>query len=140
MPLGCRPGATFKVSLKSEMDIPKAERPWFEFKHLSKWAWGNLVTETRKKVLSAIEDIQTKQKEDKEQKVRIWVIETPDYVNLMLAAGLVNWGNITDPDTGKPIPFDKDNIDHIVTNAEAEELLAKFREQDFTAEERKNSQ
>jgi hypothetical protein len=138
MPLGCRPGATFKVVLKSDMETTKAERPWFEFKHLSKSAWGDLVTETRKKIGAAFEEIETKIKEDKEQKVRIWAIETPDYTNLMLAAGLVNWGNIIDPDTGKPMPFDAENIDHIVTRAEAEELLAAFREQEFNAEERKN--
>ena len=136
MPLGCEPGRTFRVVLKSDEDKTVAERPWFEFRYLSKRAWGNLITETRKKVVAAIDELDAKQKEDTKNKVRIWAIETPDFTNIMLEAGLTNWFIIDG--TGKTIPFDSANIDAYVTNAEADELLAKFREQGFGAEERKN--
>jgi hypothetical protein len=146
MPLMMEPGSKFRVELETDKKNPVLARPWFEFLHLSKSEWSKLVSDTGDQVLKNFGKLRERanQKPDEntaEQPGTIAVldaIESVDLTDMILRAGLTDWGNIIDPDTKQPIPFDINKIDDILTRAEAEELLIKFREQEFTAEARKN--
>ena len=118
MPLILEAKRTFKVVL--ETDKEKENRPYFEFKYLSGRKWKEVADEA-----DAIDDSGSGR-------------AAIDQLFKCLQLGLVGWGFMTDPVTDEPIDYDPERLDDIVTIKEAHELLAKFRNQDFEADDQKN--
>ena len=52
---------------------------------------------------------------------------------------MVGWGKMLDSDTGQEITFDAKELDRLLTMAEANELVVKFRNQGLEATDLKNS-
>lgn len=120
MPLVLEPEHTFKVVLESDKEKPEDKRPYFEFPYLSGRKWKEIARKAQ-----AVRKSKTGE-------------EAIDAVFELIRIGLVGWGNMTDPKTGKEIPFDKKELDSILTLKEANELLVKFRNQDVEAADLKN--
>lgn len=121
MPIALEPGEVFKVILESDKSKPKNKQPYFEFRFLSGRKWKELV-----------------QKKDKVKKAK-GGIEAMDRLLELLALGLVNWENMRDPETKKPIKFNIKDLDRLLTMSEAGELLIKFVNQSAEVDDLKNS-
>jgi len=119
MPLALEPNATFRVVLESDKD--KANPPYFELRFLSGRGWKELTRQAGriKKAKSGPAAI--------------------DVVYDMIRTGLAGWDNMTDPATGEEIPYDPADLDRLLTIKEANELMAKFRDQGITVAAKKKS-
>jgi len=119
MPLALEPSATFRVVLRS--DKGKSPEPWFEFRYVSGREWKELTRETNRIIEAA---------------------DGPAAIDAefdLIRRGLVGWGNMIDPATGKEKPFDPAELDTLLTIGEAGELLARFRDQGIEVEDKKKS-
>ncbi len=104
MPMPYDPDAVLRIVLES--DENKSPQPAFLYRHLSYRKWCQLEELQRRLAEMRAEDVLRKQME-------------------FLEDGLAGWENITDPDTGQPLPFDKSRIADIVSMVEAQEILQK---------------
>ena len=107
MPKALDPEQTFDVVLDCDADKPAAERPTFMYRHLNGRQWRKL---------AALSDAFSSAGGG---------AAALDSIYEGVAIGLVGWRNMTDPATGKPIPFDAENIDLVLNPHEADELTAK---------------
>lgn len=119
MPLALEPTETFRVVLESDKKKPEAERPYFEFRHLSGREWRKLAKLT-----------------DSGSEPKDGLDEMDDAIK-MISSGLVGWGNMKTA-TSTTIRFNKKRLDEILTPAETFELLIKFRNQGLTVDDEKN--
>jgi hypothetical protein len=126
MPLATEPNQTFKVILEIDKGKSPAEQPYFEFKLLSLRDWNNLAKVEEELKNPALLESMTGQ-------------EATDKILGMIKCGLVNWGNMKDPQTGSAIAFDPKELDALLTLQEVQELLVKFRNQGLEVEDKKKS-
>jgi len=56
----------------------------------------------------------------------------------IIKTGLVGWANMIDPETEEQIDYKPDDLDLLLTLPEANELLAKMRDQGLNIDELKN--
>jgi len=120
MPLALEPNKTFKVVLESDKKKPADKQPYFEFRFLSGRAWKMLAQKRAEIQKSASGD------------------EAFDKLFEILSVGMVGWGNMIDPDTKKPIPFNKKDLDRLLTISELSEILVKFQNQGLEVDDLKN--
>jgi hypothetical protein len=104
MPIALEPDSVYDVVLSTDSGKPLEKRPTFVFRYLSSRKWKELTRladgfETNKSGAGAI-----------------------DSVFSVIRMVLVGWRNMTGPD-GKEIPYNPDEIDDLVTPAEAMELM-----------------
>ena len=117
MPLALEPNATYRVILESDQD--KAKPPYFEFRYLSGREWKEL------------------SRKAEQLEAATTGAEAIDNTYDILKIGLVGWGNMVDPGSGREIPFKPNEIDALLTINETHELLEKFRNQAIDAEDKK---
>jgi len=120
MPIALEPSRTYRYVLKSDRDKPKEDQPFFEFRYLSGRAW--------KEVAAVADDLENS----------AGGAAAIDSMYAMIKPGLVNWGNMIDPEMAQEIPFDLDELDRLLTMKETRELLEAFQNQGVGAEELKN--
>ena len=120
MPLALEPIKTFKVVLEIDKDKPESKQPYFEFRFLTGREWKEVArkADAREETESGVDAIE-----------KIFEV---------LAFGLVGWGNMIDLKTKAEFLFNTDELDQLVTLKEANELLAKFRNQGVEANDLKN--
>ena len=111
MPLALDTEQTFDRVLESDKDKPEDKRPTFTFRFLSNREWKQVA-----KLADNIQDLQ-----DKDLEPLLTEVENG------LRVGLVGWRNMVNPQTGKPIPYNPENLDMIINPAEMWELVFKVR-------------
>lgn len=99
------PDAIFRVSLNSDVRIAADRRPAFLFRPVTGRMWKK--AESLRKERHEASD----------------PTELVDKICEMLRVGLVGWENMTDPDTGKPLPYDPAELDRLLLLREAMELV-----------------
>lgn len=110
-PLALDPEATFELVLETDQDKPEGERPTFICRYLSNRDWQRI---------AHVNDNMQQIKEDASG-----VEEVLERLADALDRAVVNWRNMTDPQTGEEIPFSKENINRVLTVREVSELLQK---------------
>lgn len=111
MPLALDTEQTFDLVLESDQKKPADKRPTFTFRFLSNREW--------KQIAKLADNIQDLQKRGLEPLLT--------EVENGLRISLVGWRHMTDPKTGKPIPYKPENLDMIINPAEMWELVFKVR-------------
>ncbi len=120
MPRSLHKNATFKVELENDKEIPQESRPWFEFRYLSAAKMIELVAKA--------EQIDVSEKGSEGLRILFEVINS----------GLVGWGNMVDPQTDDPIPFEPERLGQLLTLNEAFELHEKMKNQGVDQDTLKN--
>ena len=120
MPLALEPNQTFRVVLASDSRKPTDEQPFFKCSFLSERKWREFAA-TIDKIADA--------KNDDEASAKLLEV---------LATCVVGWGRMTDPATGKDIPYNVADFDRLLTLLEMWELIYKCRRQAFTGDDVKN--
>ena len=118
MPIGTSRNQTFNVILDSDKDLDP--QPTFIYRFLTMRQWKRLMK---------MDDQLGSAKPDEQ-------------MDLMMEAcgmGLVGWKNMTDPDTGQSIPFDKDRLQDLLSIEDAQELAQKIMTQIPSYSEKKTS-
>jgi hypothetical protein len=121
MPLALDPNATLRIVLQSDLQKVEKERPYFLFRHLSCRQWSELI-----KKIDAIDESATGDK----AMARLFDI---------LKWGLITWGNMLDPATGREIAFDAAYLDRLLTLPEIWELIFRWRNQGVEVADLKKS-
>ena len=111
---------TFRIVLEKNRGAPKESQPYFEFYYLSSFEWQKIAD-----VASEINSSSSKR-------------QVFDRAFDILQIGLAGWGNLINPKTNEQIPYDPEKLKHLVTTLEANELLAKFRNQGFEGSVQRN--
>ena len=123
MPLVLRPGATFRIELDSDKDIPAEKRPYFLARYQS-------AAETQV-ALSLKSRFKKKTKPDEVREV----IKT---ICREVSEFIVGWDKIIDRKTGDEISFDPAKLEQVLTWGEINELLAKSQNQGVEIDDLKN--
>lgn len=117
MPIEADPNQTFEVVLAQHRELPKSEQPKLLFRFPKRRDSRRL-----SKVISLSEDLMRDGGTISEQDAVI-----DEYVEAIKSL-LVGWSNQTD-EAGKPLPFDPDDFDRVVSDDDLGELAAALRTQ-----------
>ena len=104
MPKALDPDVKHRIVLESDRDKPKDKQPYFEYRSLTGREWRK-VAEVADQDADAMESSSG--------------AEQLDMVYQTCSIGLVGWGNMIDPKTKKPIPFDVSKLEDVIDPIEA---------------------
>jgi len=107
--------------LKSDKEKPKSKQPSFEFRILTAREWQSIAD-----LVDSLSGVET----GKEAINKIFEV---------LRKGLVGWNCMWDEKTQKCLPYEPEKLEDILTLGEAQELMVRFRNQNFEADDEKNS-
>ncbi len=104
MPLPLSPNDRFELSLKSDEEIPQADRPTFLFRHLSGREQREMAA-----MFDELDQAKT-------------TVDAMDITFRLLKHVLAGWRNLADP-SGEPIEYSRDGCEDVLQFREAQELV-----------------